>query len=215
MQESFVDKPELIAMFKKSLSAPRFGTYLIAAQGNEIKAIELYQWNALVAQSLYIYLQSWEVCLRNKIADFLIWKYKEAWPYDQKRALRNLKRDDKRRLDEAIVRQERNRGTKPVPTSVIIADLPVGFWVSQLSSTYDVPYSWRYNLARIFPFDAELRNEKRAWEIANRLLTLRNRIAHHEPIFHIPLDERHKELHQIECHVYRYGDFLGSNLRFQ
>ena len=30
--------------------------------------------------------------------------------------------------------------------------------------------------------------------VCDRLLDLRNRIAHHEPIFHLPLDERRKEL---------------------
>ncbi|MFH1797389.1 MAG: hypothetical protein ABIF45_23140 [Pseudomonadota bacterium] len=196
MQETFGKKPELVAMFKKSLSQPRFGRYLSASNNDEITAIELYQWNARISQSLYIYLQSWEICLRNKINDFLVWKFKETWPYDQIRVLRNFKSDDKRRVAETLMRQERDRGVKPVPTSVVVSDLSAGFWVSQLSSGYDIPHTWRYNLARVFPHNPKL-SAKEAWTICDQLLTLRNRIAHHEPVFHLPLEERREQLRQI------------------
>lgn len=159
-------------------------------------AIQLYQWNAKISQSLYIYLQSWEICLRNKINEFLIWKYKESWPYERDRAVRNLKGDDRRRLSETILRQERDRGISPVPTAVIVADLSAGFWVSQLSANYESHYKWRYNRNRVFANDADLGTHE-AWVICDDLLTLRNRVAHHEPVFHLPLDDRRKNLARI------------------
>jgi hypothetical protein len=79
---------------------------------------------------------------------------------------------------------------------VIVADLSAGFWVSQLSGSYEVPYSWRYNLGRVFPHDKAL-EIKTAWTLCDGLLTLRNRVAHHEPIFHLPLDERHRDLQRM------------------
>ncbi len=193
MQDFSAQFPEIVNSMKKSLSAPRFGGYKAACSGDEEKALALYQWNSLISQSFYVYIQSWEICLRNKLNDFLTWKYTEGWPYETQRAVRNLKGDDQRRLSETIKRQEVGRGVKPVPTSVIVADLSAGFWVSLLSAKYDVPYSWRYNIRRIFPNDTAL-DRAAAWEICENTLTLRNRIAHHEPIYGLPLETNYREL---------------------
>ena len=32
-----------------------------------------------------------------------------------------------------------------------VADLSAGFWVALLNASYNIAFSWRYNLARIFP----------------------------------------------------------------
>ena len=196
MQDFSKLSPDIVNSMKQSLSGPRFGRYKASCGGDEEAAIKLYQWNSLVSQSLYVYTQSWEICLRNKLNDFLCWKYSEAWPYDRLRAVRNLKSDNQRRLRETVTRQESSRGISPVPTSVIVADLSAGFWVSLLSSSYDVPYTWRYNLRRVFPHDTALDREA-AWEICDNTLTLRNRIAHHEPIYDLPLESTYRELQRV------------------
>ena len=196
MQEFSTASPDIVKNMKGSLSAPRFGRYKSSCNGDEAKALKLYQWNSLVSQSLYIYIQCWEVCLRNKLNEFLKWKYSASWPYEETRAVRNLKGDDKRRLRETKERQERDRGYAPVSTDVVVADLSAGFWVSLLSGKYDVPYSWRYNLRKIFPNDTAL-DRKAAWEICDNTLTLRNRVAHHEPIYDLPLESNYRELQRI------------------
>lgn len=194
--QDFSNQPsEILSSMKASLSEPRFSKYLNSCDGDESKALALYQWNALVSQSLYVYIQCWEICLRNKLNNFLRWKYNDSWPYDQ-RALRNLKRDDSRRLSETISRKKTTNSKGNVSTNVIVADLSAGFWVSQLSSAYDVPYSWRYNLARIFPNDRSI-DQRAAWEICDNTLNLRNRIAHHEPIYALPLESNYRELQRV------------------
>jgi hypothetical protein len=35
-----------------------------------------------------------------------------------------------------------------------VADLSAGFWVALLNASYNIAFSWRYNLARIFPGSA-------------------------------------------------------------
>lgn len=195
MQETFGENVDLRESFKKSLSSPRFLTYLKVAGSDDLKAIELYQWNAKLSQSMYIYLQGWEVCLRNKLNDFLSWKYNSNWPYDP-RAIRQLNGNDKRRLQEAKDRQESQRCTAPAPISAIVADLSAGFWVSLLSKNYEIPFAWRYNLKRVFPIDAAL-TRRPSWEICNDMLNLRNRVAHHEPIFTLPLSQQFRDLQRI------------------
>lgn len=196
MQDFLVASPEIVNSMKASLSEPRFARYLAACDADEEAAIRLYQWNSLISQSLYVYMQSWEVCLRNKLNDFLCWKYNTKWPYDEQRAIRNLKGDAQRRLRETMGRQEQTRGARPVSTNVIVADLSAGFWVSLLSAKYDVPYSWRNNLTRIFPNDRSL-DRAAAWEICDNTLNLRNRIAHHEPIHALPLESHYRELQRV------------------
>lgn len=195
MQATFGENISLLDDFKNSISLPRFLTYKNIANGDELRAIELYQWNARLSQSLYIYLQGWEVCLRNKLNSFLVWKHNSNWPYDD-RAVRQLNGNDTRRLREAKSRQEAQRKLKAAPTSAIVADLSAGFWVSQMSSGYDIPYSWRYNLPRVFPHDKVL-EPRSAWAICNDMLTLRNRVAHHEPVLQLPLDQRVRDLKRV------------------
>lgn len=196
MQDVFRQHPALVEEFKNTLSAPRFLRYSKAANGDDLAAIELYQWNAKLAQSLYIYTQAWEIALRNRLDGFLCWKYNTSWPYDERRAVRQFANQDKKKLREAIDRQERYREAKPAPRSAIIADLPAGFWVSLLSASYDIPFVWRHNIRRVFPHEATL-GAKEAHAICERLLELRNRIAHHEPIFHLPLLGLHEQMRRI------------------
>ncbi|CAX23011.1 conserved protein of unknown function, DUF1526 [Methylorubrum extorquens DM4] len=193
MQEIFAKNAALKQSLKVSLSSPRFARYNAAAKGDDLRAIAIYHWNVKLSQSLYTYLQAWEICFRNRMNEFLCWKYNCNWPYDERRARRQLTRMDQSRLQDAIVRQEKTRGLKPAPLPAIVADLSAGFWVSQVSKSYEIPYAWRHNLARIFPHDRAL-DMRSAWTICDELLTLRNRIAHHEPIFYLPLEQRHRDL---------------------
>jgi hypothetical protein len=196
MQEQFLDSEPLRKAFINSLSAERFATYNRMAKGDELTAIKIYRWNSELSQSLWFPLQAWEICLRNKLNNFLCWKFNKNWPYDTGRALRQLKVGDQRRLSEARERQEQARKVRPAPLGAIVADLSSGFWVSLLSGGYDVPFVWRSNLPRIFPNDRTLQRPD-AWGACDRLLDLRNRIAHHEPILHMPLPQRHAELGRI------------------
>ncbi len=196
MQDFSAANPELVKSMKESLSAPRFEGYTRSCDGDEDRALRLYQWNTLISQSLYVYLQCWEICLRNRLNGFLCWRYNPNWPYDEQRAVRNLNSSDKRRLRQTIQRQEQGRNSSPVSTNIIVADLSAGFWVSLLSGHYKVPFAWRNNLTRVFPNDTAL-NQATAWEICNNTMTLRNRIAHHEPVHHLPLKARYRDLQRV------------------
>lgn len=191
MQPVFANDEALRKAFLTNLSTPRFSTYLKIAHGDERHAIALYHWNTRLSQSLGVCAQAWEVCLRNRLAELLRTRLNPSWPYHPD-ARRQLKPRDRKRLDEAVERQEQERG-KPAPLSAIIADLSAGFWVSLLGSGYDVPLIWRRNVEIVFPNDDDLTIGD-AHTISEEALKLRNRIAHHEPILHLPLDERRKRM---------------------
>lgn len=193
MQEDFLRNEQLMRVFVSSLSTERFATYLRLAGGNELAAIQLYSWNSALSQSLWASVQAWEICLRNKLNDFLCWRYNSTWPYDEVRAIRQLTSKDEDRLRKARARQEQARRTKRAPAGAIVADLPAGFWVSLLTTAYENPFVWRSNLPRIFPHGPNL-DRRAAWSACDRILNLRNRMAHHEPILTLPLEQLHADL---------------------
>jgi len=192
-QGSFLGNQSQVTSFRETLSPARFARYLNAASGDETMAVELYAWNSKLSQSLYFPLQAWEIALRNRLNRFLCWKFGQSWPYERDRALRQMTRSEVRRLEEAIDRQRQKRKTHNVPTDAVVADLSAGFWVALLTKSYDVPFTWRYNLPRVFPHGGRLSRSDAA-TMCDSLLDLRNRIAHHEPIFHLALPDKRSEL---------------------
>lgn len=187
MQAVFSNNKQGVNDFRKALSESRFAPYLARSNGIELDAISLYHWNCSLSQSLYFPLHMWEIAYRNRMNAFLCWKFQNAhWPYDQK-FLRQLKFKDQSRLSEARGRQEHTRNLNPAPTDAIVADLSAGFWVSLLTNGYTIPLQWRHNIGRIFPNNAAL-TQGNAWRMSDELLNARNRIAHHEPIFHLRPD---------------------------
>ncbi len=193
MQPIFGTDERAVNLFRATISAPRFNKYMSAVGNDLFRAIDLYHWNSLLAQSLFIPLQVWEIALRNKLNGFMCWKFGNDWPYDEKRALRTLQGQDKRKIREAIQRQRKDRGIENPTTDMIVADLSIGFWVSLLAAKYEFPLVWKYNLSRVFPDEPGL-TRAIAGPKSDRIRILRNRVAHHEPIFHLPLDDRYDEL---------------------
>jgi hypothetical protein len=196
MQAYFLENGQRVTAFRSTLSEPRFSRYLKESNGDQIKAILLYHWNSLLSQSLYTPLQFWEIALRNRMNSFLCWKYSAKWPYNDTQLLRNLKGNDKKRLIEARDRQQAARGVPQAPTDAVVAELSAGFWVSLLTGSYAIPFVWRYNLSRVFPCDKGL-TQATVSAACDRLIDIRNRIAHHEPIYHLPLNEIHDDIDRM------------------
>jgi hypothetical protein len=103
---------------------------------------------------------------------------------------------DRDRVSEAITRQRQRRSADPVPLDAIVADLSAGFWTALLAGRYDVPFSWRYNLARVLPKEPKLTRAE-ASKKCDALRELRNRIAHHEPILHLPLSDHWDDIKRL------------------
>ncbi len=200
LQAPFLPDDAAMAMFIASISPARFARYETACNGDKRKAIDLYFVNAKLSQSLYLNIQTWEIALRNKLSGFLRWKYGPDWPFDPIKLERNLTANDRRRLSDAVERQRQSRGAGKVSADVIIADLSAGFWVSLLTKSYEVPFVWRHNLRRVFPH-AQTWDRASISATSGALLDLRNRIAHHEPIYHLPLSDRHDALRMQIAHM--------------
>lgn len=190
---NFISDEKALLSFVHTLSAARFSRYLQSARNDRALAVRLYVSNGRLSCVLYGAVQVWEVVLRNRINAFLLWKYGSGWPFAGSKLLRNLSNHDLLRLRTVVERQERKRGFGGVTVDHVVADLPAGFWVSLLTKRYDVPFAWRNNLSFIFPQDPYVERAHAA-RVCDELLSLRNRLAHHEPVYHLPLRQRWENL---------------------
>ena len=185
MQAIFSGREALAGALASTISKPRFKRYMYASGGDKMKALAFYQWNIELAQAMYFPINVWEIALRNRLNTFLTRRYGVDWPYSVT-LIRDLTVPDRLKLAKARDRQERARGKIPAATPAIVADLSAGFWVSLLSASYEVPFSWTTTIGRVFPYDAAL-DRATAHQQCSALLIARNRIAHHEAIFQMPL----------------------------
>ena len=192
---------DLLDDLEASISRERLGTYLTLAQGNREKALQLYTWNTTVSAAFYGPLQGLEVALRNAIHRQLTRLYGEAW-YDNPVVGLDLGGLD--RIATAKTKITRTGGT--VTPSGLVAGLSFGFWVSLLGpggrldpagrrANYEMTL-WRPGLRRSFPHRTPL-TRVQAYQPLNSLRKLRNRVAHHEPIFARPLLEDHQRILEV------------------
>jgi len=181
-----------------SESAPlRFRRYLELSNGREIEAAAKYRWNLELSAALIPCLHTAELTLRNAIHQAMCLKY----PPSQKASFPNgapadgqwwfdaattggslLQARDYLRVKEAF---DKAAKTGSVSTPRVVAELPFGFWVELLNSSYDeklvVPLlgSTMKKVQRDNP-----RNRTHGWlrSTFGQIRDLRNRVSHHEPI---------------------------------
>ena len=190
---------DLIAAF----SPERMSTYQAATAGNHDKAAQLYVWNVKVSAAFYGPLQAVEVMLRNAMHRELSRCYGLHW-YDEPRA----------GLDwscSSRIGREKNHLTNighRITPSRLVAALPFGFWVSLLGAggridreshhrkaNYEMTL-WRPAIRLAFPHGPRL-SRKAAHAPLDYLRTLRNRIAHHEPIFNRHLAKDYERILEV------------------
>jgi hypothetical protein len=170
-----------------ALSRARLATYRTWANGDETLALRLYAYNSRLSASLYDPLHMLEVTLRNTIDRHFQVAYGPDWLIAGRAGLTVYQQDNITKAQQALSRQG-----KIITHDPLVAELNFGFWVSLFSSQSNA--KWQY----LRPMFAAPKL-KRA-DIAGRLdamRTLRNRIAHHEPILRLPLDARYTTIREL------------------
>ncbi len=198
----FAFSDEILGALETSLSPERMGTYLAATNGNREKAVRLYTWNTAVSAAFYGPLQGLEVALRNGMHHELSAVYGADW-YDNPAA--QLDQGCLRRVAKAKSDLARDGYAEDPPH--VVAALSFGFWVSMLGrgglvqthprrkANYEMTL-WRPALYRAFPHGPKL-SRRAAHTPLNYLRTLRNRIAHHEPIFKRHLEQDYENIKEV------------------
>ncbi len=164
-----------------SISEARLRRYLAAAADDVAQALRLYAWNTALSEALYGPIQGLEVTLRNKIHDRLTTAVSPAWYEDRRLSLRFAQIDQVQHAQEAL-----RRSGKPIEPGRVVAELSFGFWVGLFSSKYENSL-WRPHLRRLFINAPAPLTRRDAHQPLEGVRELRNRIAHHEPVFHLKL----------------------------
>jgi hypothetical protein len=180
-----MSNPQTIQAVTRSLSLPRIGTYekaVVAAGDVGGAALALYEWNAKVSGAFMAPLHICKVVIRNAISDALTALYGDRWPWSPafERSLPSPPNGYNPRSDLLACRR------RHVNTGKVIPELKFVFWQKMFTGRYDMRL-WDVHLRGVLPnLDpvknvAELRQE--IYSDLEDVRLLRNRIAHHEPIF--------------------------------
>jgi len=150
----------------------------------------VYLWNLIISESLYPSLQCLEVALRNAVDREMTVLLKNSYWFEDAYLLENF---DQERVVKAKT-DLRTKGKTVVPQQVI-SELTFGFWVSLFTTPYEMKLV-RPIIKRVFPnAPKHLRSPDEVSRRLQRARDLRNRVFHHEPIWHWPdLKDRHAEI---------------------
>lgn len=179
-----------VAELTRLLSAGRLATYTEACGGDQEQALRLYAWNVAVASAFWGGFNVLEVAVRNVIHSQLTrLAGREDWwagrlrfhPFEQQR------------IADAISSARRAKGEEMLPGHVV-AELNFGFWTGLLANRYHQRL-WIPALSQAFPCLTGRRRELHRKQ--ESLRKLRNRIAHHEPIFGRDLAADHDRLMSV------------------
>lgn len=200
-----------IAALYKTLSASRMGTFDDAVMHTTCSAIDLYAWNANVSAALLAPLHICEVSLRNAVSEALEVMYGQNWPWDG--AFRRSLPNPSGRSVYSPRRDIENTSARYQTTGKVIPELKFVFWETMLTGRHDGRI-WNSQLHSIFPnlptFPARTRQKEiklgRLYlhDRIENIRSLRNRIAHHEPIFSRNLLEDMRSIEAItraRCNV--------------
>lgn len=172
--------PVLLAV-RSALSPARFQTYELACNGDSSKALQLYAWNAEVSSSLLHPMHVVEVALRNAVADAIAAIHGNNWPWNPgfERSLPNGPQYSPKK-DLISARCQPSVGK-------VIPELKFAFWQRMFTSRH-IGRIWTTELSQVMPnMDPTLSVLDRVDHLFNsikQVRELRNRVAHHEPIFH-------------------------------
>lgn len=181
--------PDVMAALEQSISRERLGKYLVAASDDLSKALDLYEKNCRLSEAFYTPLQCLEVCFRNSLNAQLTNYYGTNW---FRTGGPPLHADAEADINHALKELERN-GTVTALPGAVVAELKLGFWVSLIAGRYDATL-WRQCLHKAFSKPAKSRGRKHIHGRFNALRRFRNRVAHHEPIFHLDPAAKHAEI---------------------
>ncbi len=175
--------------FEYIVSQKRMHRYLESVNGNSRKAMTLYRQNLHLSQELFTIVSCFEVALRNAIDRQMTPHFGEEWLKDsiQPGGIfdNNRMAETKKIIEKAYNRLARSN---TYSHSKLIAELEFGVWKYMYSSM-----QYRATgrcLLRVFPnkpkSSAQMQyNQAYIFNELDKVNSLRNRIAHHEPIcFH-------------------------------
>lgn len=159
------------------LSEARMSKYNSVAQGDKVRAIQLYHHNLKLSQRLFGVIGMFEVMLRNAIYNHYSKSFNDAeWIIGQATSGKLLEHD----TNEVMrIRNEFVRKGVYSPDKMV-ASFSFGFW-TYLFTRHNYKVGGK-TLLQIFPNRCKGLKQSDVYNDLTRIREFRNRIAHHEPI---------------------------------
>ena len=172
--------------FEHFFSQKRLNRYLWACNYDKRKAITLYRYNMRLAQELLTIVSCFEVSLRNAIDSILVPQFGNEWLKDSVSKggifTHPILHKTNKTITDALNKLN-NQGT--YSHSKLLAQMDFGMWKYMYSP---IQYSLtRQSLMSVFPNKQRSTpklhiNQSYIFNELDKINTLRNRIAHHEPL---------------------------------
>ena len=172
--------------FEQIVSQKRMSRYVASCSGNTRKAMTLYRYNLQISQEMFTVISCFEVTIRNLIDLELTQMFGVEWLKDSISPNGFLTGQDTVKTYEVIKHAyEKLRNDGLYSHSKLLSGLDFGVWKYMFS-----PPQYRATgqvLLHIFPnkersTPARHINQSYIFNELDKINTLRNRIAHHEPI---------------------------------
>jgi len=163
-----------VADLERLLSQSRLATYFQLFPNDNQKAIEYYQLNTQIAESLYPLLSNLEIVLRNAIHNSFSIHFKNSNWYAQ---VNYPELQDQINIAKSKIIASKNQ----INIDKLVSELTLGFWTSLFNKNYAKDY-WK-PLMYAFPLLGKQQKHRNviAFKL-NNIRKFRNRIFHYEPI---------------------------------
>jgi hypothetical protein len=172
--------------YERFFSQKRLNRYVLACNGNTRKAMTLYRYNLRLAQEIFTIINCFEVSLRNAIDAKLVPILGPEWLKDSVMpgGIFTTPRLSKT-YNTIIYSYNKLHSQGGYSHSKLIASMDFGMWKYMFSPLqYQLT---RQSLLGIFPYKMRSTpqlhiNQAYFFNELDKVNTLRNRIAHHEPV---------------------------------
>jgi hypothetical protein len=172
--------------YEHFFSQKRLNRYLLACHGDKRKTMTLYRYNLRLAQELLTIVSCFEVSLRNAIDDILVPQFGNEWLKDSVLPggmfTAPILHKTNRTITDAL-QKLKAQGT--YSHSKLLAQMDFGMWKYMYSPLqYNLTHQ---SLLNAFPYKQRSTpqlhiNQSYIFNELDKINTLRNRIAHHEPL---------------------------------
>ena len=178
-------QPDFFTLLCQGISDPRMEAYRHRGEKrySQVQDLEVcadYLWNIALCESLYPALHMLEITLRNALHNTISSIFGTQW-FDH-----ILLGEHHKRIDKAKERLLEHQ--KELTPGRIVAELSLGFWVGLFDSRYEKPrllWPMLFRDPRFFAYlPGPQRKRQTLSRVFNKILELRNRVFHHEPVYY-------------------------------
>jgi hypothetical protein len=202
-----IDFNTLNSIFSKSRLYPFF------EEGDTAeRVLEKYHVNIVLSEAMIPSLHYFEICFRNNMDRVIKKYYSENW---LKKIPQNLiiSGEDEHKINKIISKIKKEFRREPSHDD-IVAQMTFGFWCSFFHRKYD-PLIWHRKdaLKIIFPHISRVQRTRSALESRIFIIKeVRNRIAHHEPVWIKNRRNLVIEGHRVCCELIRAMSEEAANM---